>query len=582
MAKELYFQKGDPSKLGITQCNGGYNFAFISEYDELELRILRLKTKELYCSIKLDEGFKIGNVFAVFVKGITLKEFIYAYYYNNTALLDCTACNMITTRDFMENSDEDSYYVYKDVSFDWEADKKPQIANKDMLIYKLHTRGFTKDNNSKVKAKGTYAGIIEKIPYMKELGITSIELYPVHNFEDIIFAKSRFAPCMAPGKNYWGYSSGHYYMPKPEYAATKGVNFVNEFKELVKQLHKNGMELILEMHFPQDVIPHIVIDAIRYWVMEYHIDGIHINCDNVILDLVKSDPILSDIKVLSTYFERERNIYSLKNDRLIDYNDEFLINARRFLKGDEDVLREFAKAFSNKSPRVNYVACQNSFTLMDTVSYDKKHNEQNGENNRDGQSYNYSWNCGEEGPSRKKKIQALRRKQIKNALSMVFLSKGIPLLMAGDEFGNSQQGNNNPYCIDGKLTWLDWKDLDKNKEIYSFAKAIIDFRKQYLQTMSDNMEISFHSQNAWNQNFENADRDIGIMYSDLQTGQYVYIAYNMHWEERKLALPNLKGRTWQIKLDTSAKADVLRDERRVVLEGRTLVVLVGESDEKVI
>ncbi len=581
MQEKIILEKGNPQILGITVAKDGYNFALVSHYEQIELNIYRLKTKKLYCTIFLDEKFKIGNVFSVVVKGLKLKEFVYEYCYNGQQIADLGAKNILSFREFMSEDKKELLYAYKPSTFDWEEDKKPNVPMNDMIIYKLHTRGFTMDSSSKVSAKGTYKGIVEKIPYLQELGITTVELFPIHNFEDLSSAQSMYAPCMTSGKNYWGYSKGDYYIPKPEYASTKGVNYIDEFKNLVKELHKNNMEIILEMHFEASFIPYMIIDVLRYWVMEYHIDGIRINCDEAMQRLIKTDPILNQVKIFATYFNRNKDAYDNVNKKLVDYNDEFLINARRFLKGDEDHLREFANSFSAVSPyKVNYIACQNSFTLMDTVSYDKKHNEENGENNRDGQNYNYSWNCGEEGPTKKKKVIALRKRQIKNALIMVFLSRGIPLLMAGDEFGNSQKGNNNPYCIDSKLTWLDWKDLQKNKEIYEFCKALIAFRKQYISQMSLGMEVSFHGKNAWCQDFENSDRDIGIMYADMSEGKYIYIGFNMHWEERELALPNLKAMSWNIKVDTSDNCKILKEKRRVVLEGRTAVVLVGESNGK--
>ncbi|MEG0369537.1 MAG: alpha-amylase, partial [Hungatella sp.] len=334
--------------------------------------------------------------------------------------------------------------------FDWEGDRPLERSYEDSIIYRIHTRGLTKHPSSQVADKGTFKAIIEKIPYMKDLGITTVELMPITEFQEVMIrggAEGNPYGVEEPtGKlNYWGYTKQYYFAPKMAFASGREKHPDLEVKSLVKALHLAGIELVCELYFSGSESPAFVLDVVRYWVREYHLDGIHL-IGNVPRELIGLDPYLSHTKLWALTWE---GVDGGKQKHLAEYQEGFMIDMRRLLKGDEDQMNHLIFQSKHNPARcgvINYMANTNGFTLMDMVSYDQKHNEANGEHNQDGTVYNHSWNCGVEGPSRKKKLLELRKKQIRNAVLLLFLSQGTPLLLAGDEFGNSKSGNNNTYC----------------------------------------------------------------------------------------------------------------------------------------
>ncbi len=492
-------------------------------------------------------------------------------------------------------------------SFDWGDDASPGISLEDSVIYRIHTRGFTRHVTSGVRDKGTFKGIQEKIPYLKELGITTVELMPPVEFQEIITQNSEgpFPRTAFSGRlNYWGYCPGYYFAPKASFSCSRQREPMREFKTLVKSLHAAGLELIVELFFQGNENPAFVLDVARYWVTEFHLDGLHLT-GNVPAELIARDPYLSGIKLLTT------NWYQTEGRAcLADCHDGFQNDMRRFLKGYEDMLRSVLDRVSRGAGNVgcvNYMTNTNGFTLMDLVSYDRKHNEANGESNRDGSDYNYSWNCGEEGHTKKKKVLELRRKQIRNALLFLMLSQGTPLLLAGDEFGNTGFGNNNAYCQDNEISWLNWKDLKKNQDIWQFARHAIAFRKAHPvlhmkggPKMMDHHacgypDLSVHGVRAWYPEYENFRRQLGLLYcglyghkADGSPDDFIFVMYNMHWEPAEFAMPNLpKDRRWYLAMDTELKEQngfyedgqepLLENQRTYLAAGRSAVVLVGKT-----
>ncbi len=493
--------------------------------------------------------------------------------------------------------------------FDWEGDKLPQIPYEDSIIYRLHSRGFTKHTSSRVKHRGTFEAIKEKISYLKELGVTAVELMPVNEFSEVIMPEYVHGDPSSVDKpigklNYWGYASGFYFAPKAAYAW--GEDPVLEFKSLVKTLHQEGLELIVELFFTGKEPPSFVLDTVRFWSDEFHVDGIHL-VGSMPLELLGRDPYISRIKLFAASWEP---VIKGKVKHLGEYNDGFLIDMRRVLKGDEEQMKALAFRTRRNPPEagtINYMANTNGFTMMDMVSYDTRHNEENGENNQDGSSYNYSWNCGVEGPSKRKKVMELRKKQLRNAFLLLFLSQGTPLLMAGDEFGNSQNGNNNAYCQDNEVSWLNWNQVRTNQDILEFVKAVIAFRKAHpVFHMPEEPrimdyracglpDVSYHGVKAWCPEFDNYRRQLGIFYCgeygkkpDGTSDNSFYVAYNMHWEPYEFDLPNLpKKERWYVAFHTD-QADVngmYPEEKEPVAEGkrflvppRSIVVLMGKQD----
>lgn len=615
MNKQIGAVIGNPMILGVNKTEDGYNFAVVSQKEKIVLNLYKKGTDTAVYSVELHDSYKFGDIFAVKVFGADFSNLEYNYSVGEKESLDPYAKQVCDVQEFGQSTREGGYRskVCRD-AFDWENDHPLNTAYSDTIIYKLHVRGFTKHASSKVKNKGTYAGVIEKIPYLKELGITAVELMPVFEFEEVQKwtendKNSLYNPQFNGKVNYWGYGKGMYFAPKASYAAknSKNGDYTVEFKEMVKAFHKAGIEVIVEMFFPYDAGINMIRDCVRYWVVEYHVDGIHLNCSDAVLEAVANDPLLSRVKMFTTYWNGAAGKRSYKN--LANYNHGFMDCARKLLKGDENQLNEFVsrvKMNDNNTAVINYIANNNGFTLMDMVSYDRKHNEVNGENNRDGEDFNNSWNCGVEGKCRKKKVVELRRQQIKNALMMVLLSQGTPLIYAGDEFGNSQSGNNNPYCQDNEISWLNWKNLDSNKEIFEFVKELIAFRKEHrILHMAEPLrdmdykscgypDISYHSDNAWFASFENYNRHFGIMYcgkyavdAEGKEDDFIYVAYNLHWEKHKLALPTLPdGYRWDVVMSSvengenlkkeAKKAILSADERAVEVAERSIVVLVGK------
>jgi len=596
---------GNPCIMGAVKIGGGYNFSVKGTYEKCALLLYKKNSREIALCVELDESFKTGDVFSVLLSGIDLKDYQYNYKIENKYVVDPYAKTVTDCQEFGTVTENALYVSCVELDeFDWEEDRTLMIPYDECIIYKLHARGFTKSKTSGVKNKGTFEGIIEKIPYLKELGITTIEMMPAYEFQEVGRFKEdkkidMYTPSDVNVLNYWGYTSGLHFAPKSAYC----VNDMNgsgnrdysfDFKRLVKELHKNGIELVMEMYFDKENA-NLIDDCIRFWAIEYHIDGVHLYCNQNNLHVVAEDSILSKTKIFTDVWDGDSNVNTYKN--MGSYNDGFSTVAKRFLKGDEDQLTTFVSALKMnpvQSANINYITNHNGFTLLDLVSFDRKHNETNGEGNRDGENYNHSWNCGVEGKSRSKKIIELRQRQIKNAFMLLLLAQGTPLIMSGDEVENSQGGNNNPYCIDDEMTWLNWSNAENAKEIKEFVKKLITFRKEHgilhmpkQLYMADVLscgypDISFHGKNAWYSALENYNRHIGVMYcskyaKNSNEDELIYVAYNMHWESHDLALPKIaNGCHWSVVLDSTKEQKALNimDDKIVKIDPRSVVVLL--------
>lgn len=446
-------------------------------------------------------------------------------------------------------------------TFDWEKSQFPHLKKEDVIAYSLHVRGFTKHSSSGVAHKGTFDGVTEKLPYLQKLGINQIHLMPVYEFDE----NQRHV-------NYWGYGKAYFFAPKASYAAGDPVN---EMKSLVRQMHLAGIEVILEMPFTEGTTFSLILDCLRYWVMQYHVDGFIVNPYICNPDELAKDPVLAKSKILKK-------------------EDGFQNVMRRFLKGDEGMIWDVICQLKNQDTQLyNYIASHNGFTLCDVVSYDGKHNEANGENNLDGPDYNYSWNCGAEGNSRKKAVNELRKNQIFNAFFLLLFAQGMPCILSGDEFMNTQKGNNNAYCQDNLISWLDWNQLSRQEELYTFVCRLIALRKACMKQIAKKSEdtmgrsgipqISYHGEDAWQMPAGRASRQLGVFYHEESTEKDFYIAYNMHWLSHSFALPSLpKGMEWVCIAGTKEgvldeKEAVPVKDKKVQLEERTIKVFVGRQ-----
>ena len=446
-------------------------------------------------------------------------------------------------------------------TFDWGKSQFPHLKKEDVIAYSLHVRGFTKHSSSGVAHKGTFDGVTEKLPYLQKLGINQIHLMPVYEFDE----NQRHV-------NYWGYGKAYFFAPKASYAAGDPVT---EMKTLVRQMHLAGIEVILEMPFAEGTTFSLILDCLRYWVMQYHVDGFIVNPYICNPDELAKDPVLAKSKILKK-------------------EDGFQNVMRRFLKGDEGMIRDVICQLKNQDTQLyNYIASHNGFTLCDVVSYDGKHNEANGENNLDGPDYNYSWNCGAEGNSRKKAVNELRKNQIFNAFFLLLFAQGMPCILSGDEFMNTQKGNNNAYCQDNLISWLDWNQLSRQEELYTFVCRLIALRKACMKQIAKKSEdtmgrsgipqISYHGEDAWQMPAGRASRQLGVFYHEESTEKDFYIAYNMHWLSHSFALPSLpKGMEWVCMAGTKEgvldeKEAVPVKDKKVQLEERTIKVFVGRQ-----
>lgn len=498
----------------------------------------------------------------------------------------------------------------------WRQDRALDLPYEDSIIYRLHVRGFTEHHSSGLdhELRGSFQGILEKIPYLEALGVTTLELMPPYEFNEVMLPDyghdNPYEVELRPtGRiNYWGFTKDALQLAPKSSFTSDHKNPRNEFRKLVHTLHAHGMEIVVDLYFTNETIPDHIVNVMRYWRIHYHVDGIHL-IGAAPYSVIARDPWLSRFKIWADSWQGQipetpthGAAESAPGRYLADYNDGFQNDMRRILKGDESMLPTLMQRVrENPSNRasIQYMANVSGMSLMDVLSYDRKHNEENHEDNRDGTDQNYSWNCGEEGPTRKKSIKLLRKKMWRNAWLLLMLSQGTPLIHAGDEFGQSRLGNNNPYCQDNPTNWLDWRLIDRNRELYDFARYAIQFRKQHpvfhqgtaLRQMDYRSvgipDISFHGENAWRPDSENFRRQLGVMYAGAYAGDDTFLVlYNMHWEKHSflLAHPPL-GMKWAAVIDTAMEETngIYPEERRLLeerytVEPRSIVVLKAVKD----
>ncbi len=508
------------------------------------------------------EGAKTGSLYLYSVDGpfnpekghrFNKKEYLldpYAKALTNTSIFKYINQNKTSKKQNTQKIEAmPKCVVVDDEDFDWQGDKPLNYPLRKSILYEAHLKGFTKSESSGVKNKGTYKGLIEKIPYFKDLGITSIELLPLQEFDE--FENSNINP--KTGKmltNYWGYSTMSFFAPKASYAIdTSAGQCVNEFKEMVREMHKNGLEVILDIVFNHTaegnekgpsisfrgldnsiyyiledndksyyknysgcgntlncnhpVVRTFIMDCLKYWVCEMHVDGFRFDLGSILgrdqdgtlmenppmLERIAEEPILRNTKIIAEAWDAggAYQVGWFPGGRWAEWNDRFRDDIRRFWRGDKGCVNGAATRLSGSSDlylrdgrkpfhSINFLTSHDGFTLNDLVSYNKKHNRENGEDNRDGSDNNLSFNYGYEGPTSNISIEKMRMQQIKNFLLTLFLSQGTPMLLAGDEFRNSQAGNNNSYCQDNETAWIDWSLKEKYSEIFLFTRKAIAFR----------------------------------------------------------------------------------------------------------
>ena len=551
--------RGKPLPLGPHPESGGINFAIFAPYaDKVELHLFRPGSFDVLERIVLEKPVHTtGSVWHVFVPG-KQEGTEYGYIIHapgipaDIYLLDPYAPAFSGGGTWGDRQNTRRRNLVIGENFDWEDDAPPAVPFFQTVIYELHVRGFTRHQSSGVENPGTYRALIEKIPYLKDLGVTAIELLPVTEFDET----NKHVSDPSTGKpllNYWGYDPISFLVPKAGYAAEPGSgSALTGFKQMVRAFHKAGIEVILDMvfnHTGEDgdtgpvinfralapdvyylldktknvmlnftgcgntvncnhpVTSDLILTSLRYWVTEMHVDGFRFDLASImcrgeggailstppVIERISKDPVLSQVKLIAEAWD-SAGLYQVGNfpawQRWAEWNDKFRDTLRRYVRGDEGVVPEVATRMAGSADlyrpgrrkpyhSINFITSHDGFTLKDLVSYNAKHNEANGEQNRDGSDNNLSWNCGVEGEPAAKRIRRLRMKQMKNFLAHLFLAQGTPMMIAGDEFGRTQEGNNNAYCQDNPVSWVDWTFLKKNKELHRFTRQLIHFRKQH-------------------------------------------------------------------------------------------------------
>ena len=682
-------RRGRPLPFGTAMVPNGVNFSvFSSSAVSCTLVLFRKHEPKPMVEIEFPQEFRIGDVYSMIVFDLDYEDLEYGYRFDgpcdpasgqrfdHTKILFDPYSKVLGGRDIWgKEPDRTDIYPYRSRlafdDFDWENDRALETPLQNLVIYELHVRGFTAHSSSNATAPGTFAGLREKIPYLKELGINCIELLPVFEFDE--WENSRRHPKTGEQLlNYWGYSTLAFFAPKAGYAATGRLGMqVDEFKALVKELHSAGIEVILDVVFNHTaegdhrgpslcyrgidnriyymltpdgyyfnfsgcgntlncnhpVVRNLVLDCLRYWTAEYHIDGFRFDLASILdrdqngvplanpplLELLARDPVLGKSKLIAEAWDAG-GLYQVGSfpayGRWAEWNGKFRDCMRRFIKGDPGLVWEVGSRVQGSpdlylhrgpSASVNFITCHDGFTLHDLVSYSSKHNDANAENNCDGCNDNDSWNWGCEGESTDRQIQALRRQLMKNAFCLLLLSNGVPMILMGDEVGRTQRGNNNAYCHDSELTWMDWSLIQENAELLRFVKKLLMFRKTHAALRTGEFlrdsdylgigvpDISFHGTVPFSPDTSHDSCSIAWMLC----GRYakpahedIYIAVNSRWDPLQFQVPRASsGVPWKVAVNTSMPAPediydaccgpLIQAPGRVIVGGRSVMVLTA-------
>ena len=648
------------------------------------LLLFKPQAPKPYARIPFPDSYRIGDTYSMLVFDIKPDEFEYAFSFDGpyepakgllfneeNVLLDPYSRAVTGQRKWGEKPEGGKDFEYRarvvKSSFDWGNIKQLEQPFEDLVIYETHVRGYTKDKSSGVSAPGTFAGLKDKIPYLKDLGINAVELMPIFEFDEMESARVVDGVQLY---NYWGYNTVSFFAPNTSYAFNEEHNHEgDELKSLIKALKENGIEVILDVVFNHTaegnemgpcfsfkgidnnvyymltpdahyynfsgcgnvmncnhpVVRSFIIDCLRHWAIEYRVDGFRFDLASIlgrdqngapmanppILESLAFDPVLGKMKLIAEAWDAG-GLYQVGSfpswNRWAEWNGRYRDDMRSFLKGDDGMARNAITRITGSrdlySPEsrghkasVNFLTCHDGFTLYDLYSYNEKHNEKNGWNNTDGDNNGHSWNCGAEGETDDPNVNGLRRRLIKNAFAALLCSRGPAMFFAGDEFCNTQFGNNNAYCQDNIISWLDWSRLEEFKEIHDFVRHMIQFRKEHpiLRKMTKPSscqfpEISVHNGTPFNASTDYKTKLIGIMYAGRNEedteDDIVFYCMNAYWEPLVMQLPVLpNGKHWHV--DTNTNAEYFDGEdftektellgvNTIRVPARTTIILVAE------
>ncbi len=673
---------------GATQTENGVSFTIHSfGATSCTLLLFHPKENEPYAKIPFPEAYHIGNTYSILVYGLRMEEFEYAYqmdgpydekkgllFNKENVLLDPCARAVAGQRNWGEKAPGGKDFEYHarvvENNFDWGKIRPVEHPFEDLIIYEMHVRGFTKHESSGVKAKGTFEGLREKIPYLKDLGVNAVELMPIFEFDEM--EGNRFYE----GEqlyNYWGYNTVCFFAPNTSYSSVVEHNHEgDELKNLIYELKENGIEVILDVVFNHTAegnengpcfsfkgidnniyymltpdgyyynfsgcgnvmncnhpaVTSFILNCLRHWVIDYRVDGFRFDLASIlsrdengapmenppILRTLSCDPILGKVKLIAEAWDAG-GLYQVgsfpEGSRFAEWNGRYRDDLRRFLKGDGGLAGVaitritgskdlYDPKYRGESASVNFLTCHDGFTLYDLYSYNMKHNEKNGWYNTDGDNNGNSWNCGVEGETDNPEIEGLRRRMVKNAFATLMCSRGPAMFYAGDEFCNTQFGNNNAYCQDNIISWLDWNRLDEYREIHDFFRYMIAFRKKYAILRKKTMpaacklpEISIHNGFPWNGGTDNNSRLIGIMYAgrdeDDIRDDIIFYCVNAYWEPLVMQLPELpEGMQWNVVVNTNTEYEDGKDVESLTefyyksslkVPPRTVIILTGETEK---
>ena len=648
------------------------------------LLLFKPQASKPYARIPFPDSYRIGDTYSMLVYDIKPDEFEYAFSFDGpyepakgllfneeNVLLDPYSRAVTGQRKWGEKPEGGKDFEYRarvvKSSFDWGNIKQLEQPFEDLVIYEIHVRGYTKDKSSGVSAPGTFAGLKDKIPYLKDLGINAVELMPIFEFDEMESARVVDGVQLY---NYWGYNTVSFFAPNTSYAFNEEHNHEgDELKSLIKALKENGIEVILDVVFNHTaegnemgpcfsfkgidnnvyymltpdahyynfsgcgnvmncnhpVVRSFIIDCLRHWAIEYRVDGFRFDLASIlgrdqngapmanppILESLAFDPVLGKMKLIAEAWDAG-GLYQVGSfpswNRWAEWNGRYRDDMRSFLKGDDGMAGNAITRITGSrdlySPErrghkasVNFLTCHDGFTLYDLYSYNEKHNEKNGWNNTDGDNNGHSWNCGAEGETDDPNVNGLRRRLIKNAFAALLCSRGPAMFFAGDEFCNTQFGNNNAYCQDNIISWLDWSRLEEFKEIHDFVRHMIQFRKEHpiLRKMTKPSscqfpEISVHNGTPFNASTDYKTKLIGIMYAGRNEedteDDIVFYCMNAYWEPLVMQLPVLpNGKHWHV--DTNTNAEYFDGEdftektellgvNTIRVPARTTIILVAE------
>ena len=620
---KINVKEGNYAKLGVQQQAGQVTFTFCGEKEDICFVVLVRKSDMNRVRVEVPESFCLGSLRSITIVDLDVTGYVYYYEISGIKQIDPCAQRIVGREIWNDESrkakDYEVFCGFAKEDFDWKNDLAPEIPRDRMLLYKLHVRGFTMDAD-KQKYPGTFQALMNRIGYLEKLGITTVELMPVYEFEEMPIPVETKLPeyvkwepdeedMIQPESvqvqvgrlNYWGYGPGNYFAVKASYASNP-EQADREYKTLIRRLHAHHMECIMEMYFPVDTNHNLIVDVLRYWVREYHVDGFHLLGESIPVTAIVQDNLLSRTKIMCEKYDPGVVCDGRKYMNLYVYKDEYMYPARKILNHLNGNMKEFIDQQRKQGSRlgyVNYITSNNGFTLADLFMYNDRHNEENGENNLDGNAWNYSNNYGIEGPTRKRYINSLRRLKWRNSMLMLMLAQGVPMLWAGDEIENSQKGNNNAYCQDNAIGWVNWKNEKTHRKELVFLQKLVRFRKEH-PIISNEMpfqfsdyhalgcpDLSFHGESAWILEPTVGRMCIGMLYCGAYTkgdkeAEDVYVAYNFFSAVSSLALPQLdKHKRWYLVMDSSNDSQpyldeaVLMENSSITMMPQSICVLVG-------